>query len=196
MADHNHLRNLREDIRFQAELCGHSFTFTSTWGIFSPRDIDEGTALLLKHLDIKPSDDCFDLGCGYGPVGLTMAKLAPEGETLLVDKDFMAVEYSNRNASLNKLPNAQAMLSNGLQHIDKTQRFDVIASNVPAKVGKEMLSIMLDDAKRHLKPGGRIYLVTINGLRQYMKRNLNEVFGNYKKLKQGKNYTISYAEKT
>lgn len=196
MADQYHQQTIREDIRFQAELCGHPFTFTSTWGIFSPRDIDEGTALLLKYLKIDPTDDCFDLGCGYGPVGLAMAKLAPQGETLLVDKDFMAVEYSNRNAKLNKLPNARAMLSNGFQHIDKTQRFDVIASNVPAKVGKEMMSIMLEDAKRHLKPGGRVYLVTINGLRQYMKRNLNEVFGNYKKLKQGKNYTISYAEKT
>ena len=195
MADQYHQQTIREDIRFQAELCGHPFTFTSTWGIVSPRDIDEGTALLLKYLKIDPTDNCFDLGCGYGPVGLAMAKLAPQGETLLVDKDFMAVEYSNRNAKLNKLPNARAMLSNGFQHIDKTQRFDVIASNVPAKVGKEMMSIMLEDAKRHLKPGGRVYLVTINGLRQYMKRNLNEVFGNYKKLKQGKNYTISYAEK-
>ena len=113
----------------------------------------------------------------------------------MADKDFMAVEYSNRNAELNRLPNARAMLSNGFQHLDKAQRFDVIASNVPAKVGKEMMTIMLHDAKHHLQPGGRFYLVTINGLRDYMKRNLKEVFGNYKKLKQGKNYTISYAER-
>ncbi len=48
-----------------------------------------------------------------------------------------------------------------------------------------MLSLILHDAWARLNPGGRLYLVTINGLRQYMKRNLNEVFGNYKKLKQG-----------
>ncbi len=191
----DYLREIRQDIRFNAELCGHTFSFLSTWGIFSPREIDEGTELLLKHLSIKPGDDCFDLGCGYGPVGLAMAKLAPAGQTLMVDKDFMAVEYSNRNAQLNKLPNARAMLSNAFQHIDRAQRFDVIASNVPAKVGKEMMTIMLQDMKHHLKPGGRVYLVTINGLREYMKRNLKEVFGNYDKLKQGKNYTISYCER-
>lgn len=195
MTDSNYLREIRQDIRFETELCGHRFTFLSTWGIFSPREIDEGTDLLLKYLEINPSDDCFDLGCGYGPVGLVMAKLAPQGKTLLVDKDFMAVEYSNRNAQLNKLPNAQAMLSNGFQHIDPSLRFDVIASNIPAKVGKEMMTILLHDMKKHLKPNGRIYLVTINGLREYMKRNLQEVFGHYSKLKQGKNYTISYSER-
>lgn len=194
MAD-QYLQEIRKDLRFEAELCGQHLRFTSTWGIFSPREIDEGTELLLKYIQINPADDCFDLGCGYGPIGLTMAKLAPQGQTLMVDKDFMAVEYSNRNAELNNIPNARAKLSNAFQHIDKQQTFDVIASNVPAKVGKEMMSLMLHDARHHLKPGGRLYLVTINGLREYMKRNLKDVFGNYKKLKQGKNYTISYAER-
>ena len=195
MADIPYTKDLRNDIRFETELCGHKLTFLSTWGIFSPREIDDGTDLLLKYLEINPTDDCFDLGCGYGPVGLAMAKLAPLGQTLMVDKDFMAVEYANRNAALNKLPNAKAMLSNGFQHIAKDVRFDVIASNIPAKVGKEMMSILLHDMKHHLKPGGRIYLVTINGLREYMKRNLKETFGNFDKLKQGQSYTVSYAEK-
>ena len=85
--------------------------------------------------------------------------------------------------------------SNGFQHIDPKLRFDVIASNVPAKVGKEMMSLMLHDAHQRLNADGRIYLVTVNGLRQYMKRNLKEIFGNYKKLKQGKDYTIHLATK-
>ena len=149
----------------------------------------------MKYIQIKDNDNCFDLGCGYGPIGLTMAKLAPKGKTLLVDKDFMAIEYSNKNASLNKIINAQAQLSNGFQHIDPDLSFDVIASNVPAKVGKEMMSIMLHDAYKHLKADGKIYLVTVNGLRQYMKRNLKEIFGNYKKVKQGKTYTVHLAYK-
>ena len=195
MADIPYTERLRDDIRFEATLGEHTFTFTSTWGIFSPREIDEGTALLIKYLHINPTDDCFDLGCGYGPIGLYMAKCADQGQTLMVDKDFMAVAYSNQNATLNRLPNAKAMLSNGFQHIDKASKFDVIASNIPAKVGKEMMSILLHDMYNHLKPGGRVYLVTINGLREYMKRNLKSTFGNFDKLKQGTNYTVSYAEK-
>jgi len=189
------LNSFRQDIQFSETLCDQTLHFTSTWGIFSPREIDEGTRLLMKYIKINADDDCFDLGCGYGPIGLTLAKLAPQGQTLLVDKDFMAVEYSNKNAKLNNINNAKAILSNGFQHIDKQLKFDVIASNVPAKVGKEMMSLMLHDAHQHLKNEGRFYLVTVNGLRQYMKRNLKEVFGNYKKVKQGKTYTIHLAHK-
>lgn len=196
MADIPYTERLRDDIRFEAILGEHPFTFLSTWGIFSPREIDEGTALLIKYLRLNASDDCFDLGCGYGPIGLYMAKCAPQGQTLMVDKDFMAVDYSKRNAALNQLVNVQAILSNGFQHIDKNIKFDVIASNIPAKVGKEMMSILLHDMHKHLKPGGRVYLVTINGLREYMKRNLTQTFGNFDKLKQGANYTVSYAEKS
>ncbi len=195
MLDDKQLEQYRQDIQFTATLSGHPFSFKSTWGIFSPREIDAGTHLLMKHIKIKPTDDCFDLGCGYGPIGLTMAKIAHKGKTLLVDKDFMAIEYSNKNARLNNLDNAKAFLSNGFQHVDANLRFDVVASNVPAKVGKEMMSLMLHDAYQYLKADGKIYLVTVNGLRQYMKRNLKEIFGNYKKVKQGKTYTVHMAQK-
>ncbi len=195
MLDVEQIASYRKDIQFSETLCGHSLKFTSTWGIFSPREIDEGTHLLLKHIKVKPTDDCFDLGCGYGPIGLSLAKMANQGETLMVDKDFMAVEYSNKNAALNHISNAKAQLSNAFQHIDSEKKFDIVVSNVPAKVGKEMMSLMLYDAYQHLKPEGKIYLVTINGLRQYMKRNLKEVFGNYKKVKQGRTYTVAFAQK-
>lgn len=189
------LDKLRQDIVIDAELAGERLVLHSTWGIFSPREIDEGTRLLVDRLEISPGDDCLDLGCGYGPIGLFMARKAPQGETLMVDKDFMAVEYANANARRNQLLNARAMLSNGFDQIDPAKRFDVVASNIPAKVGKEMLSLILHDAQLRLKPGGRLYVVTINGLRQYMKRNLNEVFGNYDKLKQGRTYTVALARK-
>lgn len=196
MLDTKQLDEYRKDIRFTETLCDHSLMFTTTWGIFSPREIDEGTRLLLKYIKVNPTDDCFDLGCGYGPIGLSLAKMANQGKTLMVDKDFMAVEYSNKNAALNHISNAEAVLSNGFQHIDKNRKFDIVISNIPAKVGKEMMSLMLHDAYQHLKLEGKIYLVTINGLRQYMKRNLQEVFGNYKKVKQGKTYTVAFAQKS
>lgn len=188
------INDLRKDIVFNATLKGIPFVFHSSWGIFSPRNIDEGTLLLLKYLEINEKDDCLDLGCGYGPLGLTMAKLAPNGKTTLVDKDFKAIEYSNKNAEINQVKNAHAILSNGFEQISK-QKFDVVVSNIPAKVGNEMLTIFLHDAYKQMKHGGKIYVVTITGLRKYIKRNFEEVFGNYKKLKQGANYTVAMATK-
>ncbi|WP_024850268.1 class I SAM-dependent methyltransferase [Hydrogenovibrio kuenenii] len=182
---------LKKDIQFQTELKGHALTFNSTWGIFSPREIDSGTDLLLKYLDIKPGEVALDIGCGYGPIGVTIAAHAPQGEVHMVDKDFVAVDYANKNAQQNGLSHAKAYLSNGLSAVPKDKVFTTVVSNIPAKVGKEMLSIILHDVHQHLAPGGQFVVVTINGLRQYMKRNFMEVFGNYDKVKQGKDYTIS-----
>ena len=189
------LAALRCDIVFTAELGGQTRTLHSTWGLFSPREIDEGTRLLLAQMRIQPSDDCLDLGCGYGAIGLALATLAPQGRTLMVDKYYVAVEYADRNITENGLDNASAQLSNGFDQIDPGLHFDVIASNIPAKVGKELLALLLHDAHARLRRGGRLYVVTVNGLRLYMKRNLTEVFGNYDKLKQGAHYTVAMAER-
>lgn len=189
------LDKLREDIVFSETLCGQSLTFHSTWGLFSPREIDEGTRLLLDHIKLESDSDCLDLGCGYGAIGLTLARLAPQGQTTLVDKDFVAIEYCKKNIALNHIKNAQALLSNGFDAI-RDRKFDVIASNIPAKVGNELMSLFFYDAFQQLKPGGHLYVVTINGLREYIKRVFKERFGNYEKLKQGKNYTVAMAAKT
>ena len=194
MIDINALSKLRKDITFQETLKGHSLTFNSTWGIFSPKAIDKGTIMLLDYLNVEVGDNCLDLGCGYGPIGLTLAKLAPQGQTTLIDKDFMAIEYSKKNADINNIKNCDIILSNGLQHI-RDKKFDIVVSNVPAKVGSEMMTIMLSDIYEQLNPGGKVYVVTITGLRRYIERNFKNIFGNYKKLKQGKQYTVAMAIK-
>ena len=195
MITEEELVRLRSAIRFNDTLGGQELEFHTTWGLFSPRGIDEGTRLLVEHMEVAADADCLDLGCGYGPIGLYMAKAAPGGQTLMLDKDFVAVEYASRNARDNRLHNARAQLSNGFDQVDRALRFDVIASNLPAKVGKELLTLYLYDALQRLRPGGRLYLVTINGLRQFIKRNLAQVFGNYEKLKQGRAYTVAMASK-
>jgi 16S rRNA G1207 methylase RsmC len=146
--------------------------------------------LLLEHLEISADDDCLDLGCGYGVLGLAMARLAPAGHTVLVDKDYVAVEYARKNAHLNDIDNCEAFLSNGFSEIGD-RRFDLIVSNLPAKVGKELLYLYLYDALEHLRPGGALYVVTISGLRRFIERGFREVFGNYDKVKQGKSYTVA-----
>jgi len=189
------LEKLRKDIVFSETLCGQALTFHTTWGIFSPRNIDEGSRLLLDHIEVNQDSNCLDLGCGYGPIGLALAKQASEGETTLVDKDFVAIEYAIKNAELNKIDNVDILLSNGLAQI-KDKKFDLIVSNIPAKVGNELMTLFFSDAYRQLNSNGKVYVVTLNGLRNYIKRTFNEIFGNYKKLKQGKNYTVSMALKS
>jgi 16S rRNA (guanine1207-N2)-methyltransferase len=183
-------QQIRQDLNLQTTQRGHLLTLKTTWGLFSPKAIDEGSSMLLKYLEIETDDNCLDLGCGYGILGLNMAQCAPQGHTLMVDKDFVAVEYAEKNRLLNNINNASCMLSNGFNQIPH-QQFDVIVSNIPAKVGKEMLYIYLFDALKYLKPGGSFYIVTITGLRLFFKRGFTEVFGHYEKIKQGKTYTVA-----
>lgn len=185
----------RQDIVFRESVRDCNFIFHTTWGIFSPRAVDEGSRLLLDHLTINPGDDCLDVGCGYGVLGMTMAKLAPQGRTVLIDKDFVAVDYARKNCEINRLANTEVFPSNGFNHIPKDYRFDLIVSNLPAKVGNEQHYLYLFDAYDRLKPGGRFVVVTINGLREFIARTFKEVFGNYDKLKQGKTYTVAQAIK-
>jgi 16S rRNA G1207 methylase RsmC len=193
-ATREYLDKLRQDIIVKDTLRGHNLQFHTTWGLFSPKGIDEGSRLLLDHIEVNRDDNTLDLGCGYGPLGLTLAKLAPEGTSTLVDKDFVAVEYSQKNAQLNKINNTNIFLSNGFDQVERSD-FDLIVSNLPAKTGKELYYLYFYDALARMNPGARFYVVTISGLRKFIAKAFDEVFGNYKKLKQGKTYTVAMARK-
>lgn len=185
----------RQDLRFEEPVLGKNMKFTSTWGLFSPEKLDDGSLMLLDHMEFRKADSSIDLGCGYGILGMTAARECPEGQHLLIDKDFVAIEYAKKNCFDNKLANTEVQLSNGFRHVDPARRFDLVMSNLPAKASKEQHYLYLLDAYNAMNPGARFYVVTINGLREFMQRTFKEVFGNSDKLKQGKTYTITMAQK-
>jgi 16S rRNA G1207 methylase RsmC len=186
----------KEDIFFEATLQNNQISFRTTYGLFSPKAIDAGTELLIETLDIDSDYDCLDLGCGYGPIGIALSRLAPEGRTLLIDKDYVAIEYSQHNLELNGVTNADVLLSNGLSKVPDDQLFDVVAMNLPAKIGNELTTVLFADSFLHLKPGGTLYVVSLAGMRGFIKRSLGGIFGNVDKLKQGKQHAVhvSYRE--
>ena len=188
------LRKLREDIVFEAQVRGQSLRFHSTWGLFNPKGVDAGSRLLIERIAAAPDATCLDLGCGFGPIGLALARLCPQGMVHMVDRDFVAVDYARKNAEVNGLTNCRVYLSNGFSQVPP-MRFDTIASNLPAKAGNEMLSLIMHGAREHLRPGGSFYVVTIAGLKDYVKRTFGEVFGNYEKVKQGKTHLVSVARR-
>jgi 16S rRNA G1207 methylase RsmC len=195
MFERKDISNLKKDIVLDVNLFDCSLKLHSRWGVFSPRSIDDGTILLMKYISVSTDDVCLDLGCGYGPIGLALAKHCTKGQVHMVDKDFVAVELANFNAKLNNISNAKAYLSDAFLQVSDDIKFDKIISNIPAKVGREQLSIILYDALEALKPGGSITVVSINGLKDFIKSNFKSVFGNYKKLKQGQKYVVSQAIK-
>ena len=179
----------------EVELRGHTFECVTTWGLFHPKGIDAGTRLLIDLIDVPPDADCLDLGCGWGPIGLCLTRLAPQGQVQLVDKDFVAIEFASHNLVANRCNNGRAFLSNGLHHVEATASFDLIASNIPAKVGGELLDYWMAEMHQRLRPGGRLWVVTVAGLKDYVKRVFREHFGNYRKVKQSRTHIVAYAER-
>ncbi len=183
---------LKQDIVFDTVLRGSKLAFHTTWGLFSPRRVDSGSYLLIENIELEDQQRTLDLGCGYGAIGLAIAKECPRGSVHMVDKDFVAVDFARKNAELNRLSNCEIYLSNAFSAVGNVT-FDNIVANLPAKVGRELLYIILSDVMRHLRPGGQLVVVTISGLKAFIKRNFTEVFGNYEKLKQGRGHTVARA---
>lgn len=192
------LEALRQDLVLDAGLPGGPLRLHTTWGLFSPRAVDAGSLLLLETLEregIGPGTAALDIGCGYGPLGLSLARAAPAAEVHLVDRDFVAVDYAGANAARNGLTNARAYLSDGFSRVPADARFDLIVSNLPAKVGNELFRLLFADAHAHMRPGARFVVVTISGLKDFVKREFGATFGNFEKLRQGKSYTVSAARR-
>lgn len=189
------LPKLKEDLFIEKDLRGFNMRFFSTWGLFSPEKIDEGSELLIEKVKVLENDLILDLGSGYGAIGLTLAKSAPGGFVHLVDKDFVATEYTRKNAKLNDVRNTKAYLSNGFSNVSENQQFDLIVSNLPSKINKELFLILFYGAKEYLKPNGRFVVVTISGLKEFIKRNFQEIFGNYEKIAHSNTYTVFSATK-
>ncbi len=110
-------------------------------GVFSPARIDLGTQVLLREVPAPPvSGDLLDLGCGWGPLTLTLATLSPEATVWAVDVSERALDLTRRNAERLGLPNVRPCLPDD---VPDEVTFAAIWSNPPIRVGKAVLHEML-----------------------------------------------------
>jgi len=134
------------------------WTFVTDRGVFSRAGIDRGTRLLIEAMRIEPADRVLDVGCGYGPIGLVAAHLAPRGRVVLVDVNERAVELAARNARRLGFRRVEVYQGDGIEPV-RGRSFDVVAMNPPIRAGKAVLRRLLRGAREVLRPGGRLYLV-------------------------------------
>ncbi|MDZ7705463.1 MAG: methyltransferase [Trueperaceae bacterium] len=136
-------------------------------GVFASGKLDPGTALLLATLDLRETagQRLLDLGCGYGVIGLK-ASLAGAAVTAL-DDDVLAVKSTHRNAARYGL-DVRSLHSDVDSALKDDARFDVVLSNPPFHVGKqvrlELPRVFIAAARKHLVPGGVFTLVANKAL--------------------------------
>lgn len=144
-------------------------------GVFSPDKVDLGTRVLLESVPAPPEHGrLLDVGCGYGPIALTMAHRSPTSHVLGVDVNARAVALARRNAAEHGLDRARfaVVTPEGGPALEQGQGtttrptatdlsgpFDVIWSNPPIRVGKSVLHTLLLTWLGRLSPQGVAHLV-------------------------------------
>lgn len=152
---------LKHDIRtLPLSLEGINLTLTTDSGVFSNKEIDEGSVVLLKSiiktLDVKGT--VLDVGCGYGTLGLYIAKRYPETKVTMFDINERAVRLTCENAKLNNLTNTNVYVDSDYQALPK-HSFDLIVINPPIHAGKKVYYPLLSAARDYLTDGGVLMFV-------------------------------------
>ncbi|MGA7206859.1 MAG: methyltransferase [Specibacter sp.] len=163
----------------QVVLAGEPRTLQTGGGIFSPDGVDKGTAILLADAPApSATGNLLDIGCGWGPIALTLALRSPEATVYAVDVNERSIELTGDNAKALGLANVRVSTPND---VDPDVRFATIWSNPPIRVGKaELHSILLMWLPR-LAEGGTAYLVVqknlgADSLQRWLTEELQERF--------------------
>ena len=146
----------------QVVIDGASVTVQTAGGIFSPDHIDQGTAVLLNHLDeTPPGGNVLEIGCGWGPIALSLAKRSPKALIWAVDVNERSLELTKANAQRLGLENIRVCKP---EEVPADLTFDGIWSNPPIRVGKDVLHGLMLHWLPRLNVDADAYLVVQKNL--------------------------------
>ncbi len=171
------------------------YSFISDNGIFSKGEVDYGSIALLKVLmKEKIEGQVLDLGCGYGTIGLILAKNYPSGEFTLTDVNMRACALTCENAKRWGLKNVRILESDIFEKIDGS--FDIIVTNPPIRAGKSVIYSIFEQSFHHLKQNGFLYIVIRRSHgAESAQKFISSVFDNCTLLKRDKGFYIYRAQR-
>ncbi|MED1781117.1 class I SAM-dependent methyltransferase [Brevibacillus fortis] len=161
MADHYYTNRpgaAHDEQQFTFMLRGNELRFITDAGVFSRDRIDFGSVLLIENMEIDSHARVLDVGCGYGPMGLTAARLAEHGRVTMIDVNERAVNLARRNAEANGIKNVEVRVSDVYSGVQGEQ-FDVILTNPPIRAGKEIVHRIFAEGYDLLVDGGEMWVV-------------------------------------
>lgn len=171
----------------RVDLLGEKMTFLTDAGVFSKKMVDFGSQLLLKCLEVNQGETVLDVGCGYGPLGLSLVK-AYGVEATMVDINNRALDLARQNAERNKVE-ATIFQSNIYEQVKG--KFDHVISNPPIRAGKQVVHEIIEKSKDFLGIGGDLTIVIQKKQgAPSAKSKMEDVFGNCEIVKKDKGYYI------
>lgn len=194
MTEHYYSRKPSTDsnpVKWQSELKGNTFRFKTDSGVFSKKEVDFGSQLLIETFELN-ADAGFilDVGCGYGPIGLSVAKAYPDAMVHMVDVNERAITLAKENAAENKVDNVKIYESDRLFGV-KEKGFNAILTNPPIRAGKKVVHDIFEQSFLHLGEGGELWVVIQKkqGAPSAMEK-MKELFGEAEVVAKSKGYFI------
>ena len=140
-------------------LLGFDFKFETDAGVFSKSEVDFGSRVLIDAFEMpKVEGDVLDVGCGYGPIGLSIAKANPERFVHMMDVNTRALQLAEKNASMNGVQNVRIFESDGLAAVGDVKAAAIL-TNPPIRAGKETIFRFYDESYEKLARGGELWVV-------------------------------------
>ena len=170
---------------------GCDMRFVTDAGVFSRDGLDRGTEVLLEALP-PLAGRVLDLGCGWGPVGVTLARKYPALDVVMTDINTRAGELARRNLAENGAK-ARVVQGDGFEGVEGD--FDAIITNPPIRAGKAVIYRLFDEARDRLRPGGALYIVIRKqqGAPSALK-HLAEVYGEARVIDRGSGFHVIRAQ--
>jgi 16S rRNA G1207 methylase RsmC len=163
--DHYFSANPESDVRprqVDVTLAGRALTLSTAAGVFSPDGVDRGTKVLLGTVPAPaPEGALLDIGCGWGPIAITMALQSPDAHVWGVDVNERVLGLARANAAAAGASNVTIALPDA---VPGDLRFRTIWSNPPIRVGKDELHEILLTWLPRLEVGGDAWLVVSKDL--------------------------------
>lgn len=188
--------NLKNELNsYKVNLRKNDFIFYTQPGVFSKNNLDYGTKLLIESVEITDQvKTVIDIGCGYGPIGLSIAKENQKLSVYMYDINARAIELAKKNALANNISNVVISENYLLDNI--TVKADLIISNPPIRAGKNVIFKLYEQAFNNLDVGGSFYCVIQKkqGAPSTFKK-LSELFNNAEIITKSKGYWIILAKK-
>lgn len=178
------------------DLRGFPLKLTSDAGVFSKNGVDYGSRVLINAMDLTGAKAILDVGCGYGPIGITAAKLVPDAIVTMLDINERAVELARHNAIQNQVSSNTVIKQSDRLEAVRNQTFDLILTNPPIRAGKEIVHSIFEQAYEQLRVGGSLWIVIQKKQGAPSAREkLSSMFKYVEEVTKDKGYRIFRAEK-
>lgn len=181
-----------EPITWDFTLLGNDLAFTSDNGVFSKHTVDYGSRVLVANVnyDIIPEGKILDMGTGYGPIGIAIAKAFPDRQVDMVDVNELALSLAKQNAFENGVSSSVHIFESNVYEA-VTDLYAAIVTNPPVRAGKKVVDAMIAGAVDHLLNEGTLTVVLQKKQgAPSAKKLMTQLFGNCDILKRDKGYYI------